>query len=1007
MRKYTLQISCWRWLGTAAAAIALATPITHVKAADPLPLPQAKDKVQSRVGVLRGGSLFTPDAGGHTGKAGDYAVDFGMGTGPVYVQEAAFLNDATKNDEMSFLFWIKKYDIANNSAFWAYSPSSSQGGRGWQAHVPWSNNNIYFDTAGCCDGATQRINAPIADFPGYGDIDWWTNNWHFFVFSKKAEVKQVWIDGILFLEGTSTAPLPTDMTELYIGAQTDGVSLIHGLIDDFAVFGAALSEATIGQLFSGTLPSALPASDKLMAYWDFNDYPAEGQFISVSPAPNAMAAAPNLVQVVHIDGATPWDQSNVTLKVDDVPAAPTFTRDGKKVTLKYVPSSLLAMQSKHKVALTFPGAGGASQTVEWQFTVAPYTRDVTAARVGVFVGGSAYTGDAGGHTGKSGDYAVDFGRGTGPVYVPDGTFLNNATVNDEMTFAFWTKKYDIANSSAFWAVSPSSSSNRRGFQAHVPWSNNNIYFDTAGCCDGTTQRINAPITDFPNYTDLTWWTDQWHFFVFSKKAEVKQIWIDGVLFLEGSSTAPLPTDMIELLIGSETMTGNLVHGLMDDFAVFGAALSEAAIGQLFAGTLPTALPASDKLMAYWNFNDLPAEGLFLSFTPTPDSTNAVPNLVKVVHLQGISFWDLNKVSLKVDNAPVTASAVRNGSLVTVSYVPSPIFAPKSAHTAALTYPLPGGDLASRSWQFTVGLYTKDVLHQYVGVLTGPAQYTADSGGQSGKPGDYGIDFGRNNAGQSVHILDATFLNVASTNDEMAVAAWQKLYQVTDSSLFWGISPTTGNGNRGFQVHTPWSNNNLYFDTAGCCDAILHRINAPITDFPAYTGNVSWWQDWHHLVVQKKASTKEIWIDGALFLTGENSNPLPTDFTEAWLGFDPPDNATLRGIIDDFAAFKTALIEADIVKLATGTRPTALPAQAGLLAYWDFNDAPLPVPPRLIVTRSGGNVTITSEPQPLPAGFVLQTALSVLGPWTTQAGANTPITVPIGNEAAMFLRAFKP
>jgi hypothetical protein len=385
----------------------------------------------------------------------------------------------------------------------------------------------------------------------------------------------------------------------------------------------------------------------------------------------------------------------------------------------------------------------------------------------------------------------------------------------------------------------------------------------------------------------------------------------------------------------------------------------------------------------------------------------VPNLVKVVHLQGISFWDLNKVSLKVDNAPVTASAVRNGILVTVSYVPSPIFAPKSAHTAALTYPLPGGDLASRSWQFTVGLYTKDVLHQYVGVLTGPAQYTADSGGQSGKPGDYGIDFGRNNAGQSVHILDATFLNVASTNDEMAVAAWQKLYQVTDSSLFWGISPTTGNGNRGFQVHTPWSNNNLYFDTAGCCDAILHRINAPITDFPAYTGNVSWWQDWHHLVVQKKASTKEIWIDGALFLTGENSNPLPTDFTEAWLGFDPPDNATLRGIIDDFAAFKTALIEADIVKLATGTRPTALPAQAGLLAYWDFNDAPLPVPPRLIVTRSGGNVTITSEPQPLPAGFVLQTALSVLGPWTTQAGANTPITVPIGNEAAMFLRAFKP
>jgi hypothetical protein len=60
-----------------------------------------------------------------------------------------------------------------------------------------------------------------------------------------------------------------------------------------------------------------------------------------------------------------------------------------------------------------------------------------------------------------------------------------------------------------------------------------------------------------------------------------------------------------------------------------------------------------------------------------------------------------------------------------------------------------------------------------------------------------------------------------------------------------------------------------------------------------------------------------------------------------------------------------------------------------------------------VTVQGGNITVTSDPQPLPAGFVLQTSTSVSGPWTTQTGASTPYTVAIGKEQAIFLRAAKP
>lgn len=72
--------------------------------------------------------------------------------------------------------------------------------------------------------------------------------------------------------------------------------------------------------------------------------------------------------------------------------------------------------------------------------------------------------------------------------------------------------------------------------------------------------------------------------------------------------------------------------------------------------------------------------------------------------------------------------------------------------------------------------------------------------------------------------------------------------------------------------------------------------------------------------------------------------------------------------------------------------------------------PPPGPPaavRVAVTRAGGNLTVTSDPSPLPAGWVLQLGPSVSGPWVTQPGVTTPVTVPIGTDAAVFLRATKP
>jgi hypothetical protein len=270
------------------------------------------------------------------------------------------------------------------------------------------------------------------------------------------------------------------------------------------------------------------------------------------------------------------------------------------------------------------------------------------------------------------------------------------------------------------------------------------------------------------------------------------------------------------------------------------------------------------------------------------------------------------------------------------------------------------------------------------MLLGPTKYTPDAGGYSGKAGDYGIDLGGKQAGQGVQLVDPTPLNQAAANDEMSVVGWQKLQSLVNSAFFFGVAPSVNGGARGFGAF-PWSNANIYFDTAGCCDAATQRISAGIDTFPDYTGDAGFWTNWHHFVYQKKGSTKEVWIDGKLFFTGDSTAPLPTDFTEGDIGVDVPDNARLQGVLDDVAIFGTSLDQATIGQLAGGTLPSALPASAKLLAYWDFNDAKSSggnQPTLSISSITGGKVRITYT-------GTLESTDALGTTWSAVQGATSP------------------
>jgi len=328
---------------------------------------------------------------------------------------------------------------------------------------------------------------------------------------------------------------------------------------------------------------------------------------------NVLATTP--IQVVIQEGVTAVDTGSVKLYLNGTALTPTtVNKVGKTITATHQPASPLGKPAAYTAKVTFTH-GGQARMAEWSFTVPATTLDKLHSYPGLILGTAAQTPDKGGRTGQTGDRAMDFGTGgTAPgVLVPDATWVNATAAGDVMTVSVWVKRNDLNDSSAFWFDSPSSPSNMRAFQAHLPWSDNSIYFDTAGCCIVDETRISLGLVGFPSYDavgNTTWWTARWHHFAFVKDTIIKTIYIDGEFFHNGYGITPLPTDIARLWIGAQGGGANVnptssMHGLVDDFAVFGTALTEAQVKQLAAGTLPSALPASAKALAHWDFNEVP------------------------------------------------------------------------------------------------------------------------------------------------------------------------------------------------------------------------------------------------------------------------------------------------------------------------------------------------------------------------------------------------------------------
>lgn len=193
-------------------------------------------------------------------------------------------------------------------------------------------------------------------------------------------------------------------------------------------------------------------------------------------------------------------------------------------------------------------------------------------------------------------------------------------------------------------------------------------------------------------------------------------------------------------------------------------------------------------------------------------------------------------------------------------------------------------------------------------------------GKSGNLTDRSMKFGLR-GGPVLLVEDAEFLNLSSKADAATISLWQRSITITNSTTFW--ASTSDDRLRGASAHLPWGDRKLYFDTAGCCDPVTQRMS--VSTIGEDSQSLVSTGIWHHFVLVKDGSKKQIWLDGKFLIEGSNTAAWPDNFFRLLIGAGPSGARGIVGDVDDFSVFHGALNAAQIKSLTVGVPPADIEA----------------------------------------------------------------------------------
>ncbi|MEN9699019.1 MAG: hypothetical protein RLZZ301_217 [Bacteroidota bacterium] len=171
--------------------------------------------------------------------------------------------DVNVGSAFTIEFWAKGGSTqGTNTTF--LEATDTAGHRVLNIHLPWSNNNIYFDAGD--ETGYDRINK--AATPAELDGTW--NHWAFVKNQASGEMF-IYKNGQLWHSGTGLTREVGFIHRLIIGANADQGLKWNGSIDELRLYNAALSAATIAAHYQKKIDPSHPNWGQLLVYHDFDE----------------------------------------------------------------------------------------------------------------------------------------------------------------------------------------------------------------------------------------------------------------------------------------------------------------------------------------------------------------------------------------------------------------------------------------------------------------------------------------------------------------------------------------------------------------------------------------------------------------------------------------------------------------------------------------------------------------------------------------------------------------
>lgn len=195
------------------------------------------------------------------------AVSYAARNGQLELSGANYTMSSFANEEIGAQFTIEFWAKGNgnngqNTTF--MEALDTAGRRVFNIHMPWSNNNIYFDAGD--ETGYDRINQAAS--PTEIDGEW--NHW---AFVKDQTTGQMFIykNGQLWLSGNNKTREMGYFQRLIIGASGNQALTWKGSLDELRIYKTALSAATIATYYQQKIDATHPNWSNLVLYHDFDN----------------------------------------------------------------------------------------------------------------------------------------------------------------------------------------------------------------------------------------------------------------------------------------------------------------------------------------------------------------------------------------------------------------------------------------------------------------------------------------------------------------------------------------------------------------------------------------------------------------------------------------------------------------------------------------------------------------------------------------------------------------